>query len=73
MDRKETFLFKVAAVSTFSQLNFYILTNPLKLYNELEEKKKGKKTQRSPCQSCGYSISLIMGRTNPFPLPTDPI
>lgn len=43
MDRKETFLFKVAAVSTFSQLNFYILTNPLKLYNELEEKKKRQK------------------------------
>lgn len=46
MDRKETFLFKVAAVSTFSQLNFYILTNPLKLYNELEEKKKKAKKPR---------------------------
>lgn len=46
MDRKETFLFKVAAVSTFFQLNFYILTNPLKLYNELEEKKKKAKKPR---------------------------
>lgn len=46
MDRKQTFLFKAAAMNAFSELSFYVITDPLKLYNELEGKKKSKKNPR---------------------------
>lgn len=39
-------MFKVGAASAFSELSFYVITDPLKLYSELEGRKKQK--QKNP-------------------------